>query len=151
MQDNVAEASLDWAYIHMRRFGDTDIFPVPFELEALSFTWDSVRRELSQKDLNVHSLGSSRRTLVPKPSGGFRVATQLDPIDSLLYAAMLYEHLPKVEGARVPIDRRIACSYRLDVQPDGPYSDPIMVGVTFKTTHMNSARYMTTRMSSWPT
>jgi hypothetical protein len=57
--------------------------------------------------------------LVPKPGAGFRVVTQLDPIDAIIYAALSYEAAPGVENSRIPRDRRIACSYRVDLDPKG--------------------------------
>jgi hypothetical protein len=57
--------------------------------------------------------------LVPKAGAGFRVVTQLDPIDALIYAAISYEAAPGVENSRIPRDRRIACSYRVDMDPKG--------------------------------
>ncbi|MBX3359439.1 MAG: RNA-directed DNA polymerase [Phycisphaeraceae bacterium] len=57
--------------------------------------------------------------LVPKSQGGFRVATQLDPLDALLYAAMGYEAAAKIEDSRVPADKRVACSFRLSPQSTG--------------------------------
>jgi hypothetical protein len=34
---------------------------------------------------------------MPKSRVGFRVATQLDPLDSIIYAAIIYEAAPKLE------------------------------------------------------
>jgi len=103
----------------MRRYGDTDIFPTPFEFDSIAAAWPWLRDELGNRDLATYALGPSQRFLVPKPNGGFRPAVQLDPIDSIVFLAMIYEALPQLEAARVPADRRIACSYRIDVAPDG--------------------------------
>lgn len=50
---------------------------------------------------------------------GFRVAHQLDPLDSLLYAAMVYEMGASIEGARLPPD--VACSYRFEPSTAGDF------------------------------
>src|SRR5437667_11906682 len=35
----LTEGSLDWAFEHVQRFGDGDIFPVAFEFSAFSAVW----------------------------------------------------------------------------------------------------------------
>ena len=35
------ERSLDWALAHALRYGDTDVFPLPFEYEAIKHDWSS--------------------------------------------------------------------------------------------------------------
>lgn len=35
------EESLDWSLKHIEKFGDTDIFPLPFEFEEICFDWES--------------------------------------------------------------------------------------------------------------
>ena len=57
--------------------------------------------------------------LIPKQSGGYRVAIQLDPIDSIVYSALAYEVAEFVEAFRVPIDRKVACSYRVELGVTG--------------------------------
>ena len=83
--DLLTSTSLDWSLQHIRRYGDTDVLPVPFEFDAIAGAWDWLREELALRDLEKYSLGPFRRFLVPKPSGGFRFATQLDPLDSIVY------------------------------------------------------------------
>src|ERR1035441_90959 len=64
------------------------------------------------------------RIMVIKPGGGFRAATQLDPLDHLLYTAAVYEAAELIEKARVPADQRIACSYRIHLTPEGAFFPP---------------------------
>ena len=59
--DNISATSLDWALQHVERFGDTDIFPVPFEFNAIGATWTWLRGELVNRDLDTYSLGPFRR------------------------------------------------------------------------------------------
>jgi hypothetical protein len=117
--DTLSSDSLDWALTHISRFGDTDIFPVPFEFASIKHGWTWIKPELEKLDLSVYRTRGTRRMLVPKPGGGFRVATQLDPIDAIIYAAISYEVAPGVENSRIPRDRRIACSYRVELDPKG--------------------------------
>ena len=40
--DTIKPESLAWALTHVRRHGDTDIFPVPFEYEAIAHDWNAI-------------------------------------------------------------------------------------------------------------
>jgi hypothetical protein len=119
--DKLTEQSLEWALSHISAFGDTDIFPVPFEFEAIKHSWNWIKAEILDYDLSGYRLNAFQRILVPKPGGSFRVALQLDPIDSLVYTAMIYEIAEKVEKNRVAVDQRIACSYRVELNADGSF------------------------------
>ena len=88
---HLKKASLKWALAHVERFGDTDIFPLPFEFAAIRAEWSSILPELEAIDLETHQVGDFRRALTPKSRYGFRLATQLHPIDSILLAALVYE------------------------------------------------------------
>src|SRR5271157_252446 len=122
--DQLNPASLDWALAHIRRYGDTDIFPVPFEFDAIAHCWLSVRQELEKIDLANYIPGTGRRILVPKPGGGFRVAVQLDPLDSITYVALIYEAAELIEQNRVAAALRVACSFRVRLDPKGSFFPP---------------------------
>jgi hypothetical protein len=62
---------------------------------------------------------AQRRLLVPKQHGGYRVAIQLDPLDTIIYTALSYECAALIEKSRVPIERKVACSYRVELTPAG--------------------------------
>jgi hypothetical protein len=119
--DKLSPGSLDWALKHVSRFGDTDLLPVPIEYDAIAHSWGWLRDELAALDLAEYHVGPAQRYLVPKPDGGFRVVTQLDPIDALVYTAMIYEIADAIEKARVPTNRNIACSYRVSLDPGGAF------------------------------
>jgi hypothetical protein len=117
--DTLSENSLDWASAHVKRFGATDIFPVPFEFDAIRHSWMVISKYLSSLDLGDYSIRPSQSILVPKSSTAFRVSVQPDPIDSLVYAALIYEAAEALEKYRVPAKLEIACSYRLQITSDG--------------------------------
>lgn len=119
MADVVSEQSLDWALTHLSNFGDTDLLPTPFEFEAIKAHWTAVKRYLRGIELSDFTARASRRYLVPKPGGGFRIAVQLDPLDSVLYTALVHESANLIEAARIPKGRNIALSYRINPTPDG--------------------------------
>jgi len=116
--DQLSPTGLEWASAHIARFGDTDIFPYPFEFEAIKHSWHQFRDELSKASLAEYRTRASRQILVPKSRTGYRAAVQLDPLDALVYAALIYESAAKVEKYRVPASRDIACSFRLQITAD---------------------------------
>ena len=124
MPDNIQLSSLSWALAHVRKFGDSDIFPVPFEYEAIAHDWNSIGPHLHSVDFDNHKVFADRRVMVIKPGGGFRAAIQLDPRDQLLYTAAVFEAAPLVEAARIPRDLKVACSHRLQLTPEGAFFSP---------------------------
>jgi len=104
--------SLDWALTHCLNYGDTDVFPRPFEYEALEFDWDRIRQYLASENVIKWSVRPHRSVLSAKAKYGFRVVTQLDPLDFLLFAALVRELAHEIEARRVPRDRCIVFSYR---------------------------------------
>jgi len=113
--------SLHWSLLHIMRYGDTDIFPVPFEFEAYQSIFPEILKYLTSINLTEHEVNASIKLMVPKSSSGFRAATQLDPLDCLLYTAFVYEMSKEIEDYRIDVKRKIACSYRLDIQPNGQF------------------------------
>lgn len=111
--------SLNWALAHILRFGDTDVLPVPFEYQAIKAFQHDIIPKLASVDLKSYRTKSFTRQLIPKSSLGFRIVIQPDPIDTLIMNAAAYEACQNVESYRAAVDEKIACSYRLDPQPDG--------------------------------
>jgi hypothetical protein len=107
--------SLDWALAHIERFGDTDIFPIPFEYDAIASHWKNeggVREWLEKQDPSEWKCRAHRRCLVPKHRFGFRVSTQLDPLDSLAFAALVFDLGPDIEKERVEQAEEVVHSFR---------------------------------------
>jgi hypothetical protein len=121
---NLSETALEWALKHLQRFGDSDILAVPMEYQAIVADWASVKKLLLKTDLRQQEARPLLRFLVPKPEGGYRVATRLDPLDALIYTALVYECVPQLENSRLPRRRKIACSYRLAPKADGTLFEP---------------------------
>lgn len=119
--DNLHPESLSWALTHVLRFGDTDIFPVPFEYEAISHNWNSIGPYLPSLDCGSYRVSSDRRVMAIKTGGGFRAAVQLDPLNHLIYTAAVYEAAELIERVRVPSDQRVSCSYRVQLTPEGAF------------------------------
>jgi Reverse transcriptase (RNA-dependent DNA polymerase) len=104
--------SYDWAIKHLVAEGDTDLFPVQFEIEALKYLWPSLRKEFANLDVTNYAWRGGRRFVVPKRMLSFRVATQLDPVDSLVFAALIHKYGPSLERNRLPAAEGRIFSYR---------------------------------------
>lgn len=113
------EASLDWARAHLMRLGDTDFLPKPFELEAIDYAWDDVKTLLLKSDLDTRPAGALRRCLAPKGRYSYRIVTQLDPLDSLIYAALVHEIGDELEQSRVQTGEGVVFSSRFSPLPSG--------------------------------
>ncbi|WP_096186862.1 RNA-directed DNA polymerase [Evansella halocellulosilytica] len=127
-------SSLDWALKHIENFGDTNIFPVPFEYEAIRYIWDEDTKELPNgksfkeylrnQDILNWAVRSFKRSLTPKHKYGFRLSTQLDPLDTIIYTALVYEIGEDIEARRVPIEKNVSFSYRFKPNNEGRMFDP---------------------------
>ncbi len=80
----LTEAALNWALAHALNYGDTDALPLPFEYRAIKHDWDAVRAYLLSVNILDWKVRPHRTLLAPKARYGFRVITQLDPLDFLV-------------------------------------------------------------------
>lgn len=124
--------SLDWALNHALTRGDSNIFPRAFEFEAIKFDWEHVRDSLTSADVLDWNSRPLRRCLSPKHRYGFRIATQVDPIDFLLITALIYEIGNDIEKARIPKSEGIVHSNRFKSDADGRMFDPEIGFDTFR-------------------
>lgn len=116
---NLKKKSLQWALSLAINNGDTDIFPTAFEFEAIlhdsqatDLNHKSIIDEISEQNILEWGTRPFRSCLIPKHQYGFRVSTQLDPLDFLVYTALIYELAPDIESRRVPATENIVHSYR---------------------------------------
>jgi hypothetical protein len=107
------ETSVEWSLLHIRRFGDSDFFPRQFEFEAIHHSWEKIRAHILGLDLEDYAPKTPEVRLAQKPNGTFRVVHQLDPIDSIIFTALVHENAETIENFRIPPERKIACSYRI--------------------------------------
>jgi len=121
----LSPSTLNWSLAHVERFGDTDIFPLPFEYEAIRADWGRLLAELTAVEINDWVTSAYRRALTPKSRFGFRTATQLDPLDSLIFSALVYDIAKDLEGHRDPARERRVFSHRVKRgATDGQLYDP---------------------------
>ncbi len=117
------ETSLEWALKHALNLGDTDVFPIPFEYRALESDWSDTKKYLRGVDVLEWQVRPLRTLLAPKGKFGFRIITQLDPLDFLLYAATIREIGSDLEKRRVPVSEQVVFSYRFKPSADGHLFD----------------------------
>ncbi len=110
--------SLQFARNHIVHYWDSDFFPKSFEFEPIWFKWNEVVARLSSVEISELPVALPRIALAPKPNGTYRVVHQLDPLNTLTYTAMVYMIAADIERARAPREQRIACSYRISLEPN---------------------------------
>lgn len=115
----LSDVALDWSIKHGLTWSDTDIFPDLFELKAIFSDWNNVKASIKNIDILDWKVRPHRRCLVPKHRFGFRISTQLDPLDFLVLTALTYEIGEKLEAFRIPTIDKIVHSYRFSPDSDG--------------------------------
>jgi hypothetical protein len=116
----LTEQSLEFAREHIHKYYDSDFYPKPIEFEALWHQWEEVKKELLSKNVAKMWITPPRAMTIAKPSAGFRVVHQLEPLDAVVYTALGCHVAMAVEAARMPVDLHIACSYRFSIA-DGSF------------------------------
>lgn len=125
---NLQDTSLEWALLHVSNYYDSDFFPRLFEFDAIKRDWVNIKPYLLALDLDSYAPKNPVISLAPKPNGTYRVVHQLDPIDSLIFTALLYENSSLIESYRIPEARKIACSYRIKPDTNGSFFDSGNIG-----------------------
>ena len=118
----LTEESLDFAKEHIEKYYDSDFFPKPFEFEAIWHNWEEVKNELSGKNIDKLWVFPPRSMPAVKANGTYRIVHQLEPVDAIIYTALAYEIAQSVEAARVPVEHKVACSYRLKLHEGSFFS-----------------------------
>lgn len=117
--------SLEWALDYLYQFSDTDLFPKPIEIDVLKAIEADAIDEFGKIDLGDYTFGSARRFIVPKDEISYRIATQLDPIDTVFLTAAVYERGIQIENRRIPVDNDKVFSYRFSPQTNSLYDQKI--------------------------
>jgi hypothetical protein len=133
---HVADANLEFARQHVEHFYASDFFPDPPEFEAIWAYWPDSKAVLIKR--NLADMGEPPMSMAaPKSGGGYRVVHQLQPLDTLTFTAAAHAAAESVEKRRQPKQKRIVCSYRIDLNAEGRFFDQDHDG--YKTYHDRSA------------
>ncbi|MCY7333527.1 MAG: RNA-directed DNA polymerase [Pseudanabaena sp. CAN_BIN31] len=106
------EDSILWAIDFVLNHSDGDLFPKILEVDAISQKADLFVKLIAGKDLSLFPAGSCRRFIVPKDEVSYRQATQLDPQDSIILSALMYQYGQGIENRRLPTTK--VFSYRFN-------------------------------------
>jgi len=107
--------ALDWALAHVKLHSAWESFPAPFEYEAIGINWNALRKTLSRQASNW-AIRCQRTGLAPKHQFGFRQVTQLDPLDSIVLAALTFLVGSDLEKSRVSEDKALWFRFSPDEQ-----------------------------------
>lgn len=111
--------SIEFALDHITRERDTDLYPRLLEHEILIGIKDRILSDLSKIDVNAYVWKPGRRFLIPKTDLSYRIATQLDPIDSIFLAAITRQFGHLIEKKRRDISEKRIFSNRFLPTSDG--------------------------------
>lgn len=117
----IDETSLEWALKHLINYSDSDFFPKLFEFKAISHNWSAVKKHILNINLEEYTPQNPVTLMAPKLNGTFRAVHQLEPIDALIYTALLHEVSMSIEQFRAPENSHIACSYRISSDIHGSF------------------------------
>lgn len=106
------EDSIEWAIVHNKTMKDTDLFPIPKEIEIIADNLEECVKKFKNIDLANYTWHSARRYLIPKKELSYRMATQLNPLDSILFSSIIYQFGNNIENRRIPIQDNKVFSYR---------------------------------------
>lgn len=118
---SIKENHLEWALKHLIRYYDSDFYPKIFEFRAISHNWQQVKDYILSLDLDEYLPKSPIINLALKPNGNYRIVHQLNPIDSLIYTALVREVCDIIEDYRIHESENIACSYRIKPDLEGSF------------------------------
>lgn len=113
------QTSLSWAIKHLFKENDTDLFPKPMELRVINDMHDKILDKLKDIDMGSYQWKASRRFVIPKSELSYRIVTQLDPIDSIMFSAIIHQFGSLIESMRLPLSEEKVFSYRFSPNAEG--------------------------------
>jgi hypothetical protein len=98
LNNKIAKTHIRWAIKHIAKEGDTDIISTPFEHRLTRKNKDEVISALSNVDISSHEWKDIRRFVAQKDAVSFRRVCQLDPIDAILFSALISQNKTKLNN-----------------------------------------------------
>lgn len=117
----VKEQHLEWAVEHLQHYSHSAFFPRMFELTAIFHNWSKVKEYILSLDLSKYVPKTAIPYLTYKDNRTYRIVHQLEPIDSIIYTALVREVCEIIENYRIPESKNIACSYRIKPDLEGKF------------------------------
>ncbi|HHT71546.1 MAG TPA: Retron-type reverse transcriptase [Firmicutes bacterium] len=112
-------ASVEWALNSLLRNSDTDLFPRPIEINILEKLLPDAVNDITKLNISNHNPTAPRRFIVPKDDLSYRVASQLDPLDSIILTSLVYAFGKGIEARRRPTSEKRVFSYRFSPSVNG--------------------------------
>lgn len=136
------KSSIEWAFQFIAKHADGDLFPKVIEFDKIKNYYDYFFNEFKIKNISSIRPGACRRFIVPKDEISYRQATQLDPQDSIILSAIMYEYGNEIEKRR--LSKKQVYSYRFSPKSDsGLYEDKGMWNRFWKDATKKASSYKT--------
>jgi hypothetical protein len=110
---------LEFAFAHIEKERDTDLYPRLIEHKILMELRDEIINKLESIEIGAYHWKPGRRFLIPKTDLSYRIATQLDPLDSIYLAAIIHKYGSLIEETRRDICENRVYSYRFKPTKEG--------------------------------
>jgi hypothetical protein len=115
--------AIEWAVQFVADHSDGDLFPRVSEMAAIRDRKADFAKEIAGKPLGTFEPGPHRRFIVPKDDLSYRQATQLDPQDSIILSAVVFQYGDMIEARRRPKSQVFSYRFAPSAQ-QGLYIDP---------------------------
>ena len=117
--ETVKEQHLEWAQKHLQKYSHSNFFPRIFEYSAIFHNWPNVKEYILSLDLTSYVPAASTTYLAYKYNRTYRAAHQLEPIDTIIYTALVREVCEVIENYRRPVSENSVFSYRIKPDSEG--------------------------------
>lgn len=119
--ETVKEQHLEWAQKHLQNYSHSNFFPRMFEFSAIFHNWSKVKEYILSLDLSHYVPMTATTHLAYKPNRTYRIVHQLEPIDSIIYTALVRDVCEVIEEYRRPESENSVFSYRIKPDLEGNF------------------------------
>lgn len=117
----IQEHHLEWALMHLEKFGGSDVFPPSHDYAAIRHNWDEIKAIILKSITDGVMPGTPYLGMAPKSDNTFRAVHELAPLDNIAITAIVYSIADKVEKGRFPEERNSVYSFRLSTDHEGRF------------------------------
>ncbi len=118
---NLKENHLEWAHKHLEKHSHSNFFPRIFEYSAIFHNWSKVKEYILSLNLSSYVPAAVTTHLAYKYNRTYRAVHQLEPIDTIIYTALVREVCEVIEKYRRPISENSVFSYRIKPDSEGNF------------------------------